>query len=563
MPAPGVGTALEPELELTSCSQRARVARSILSVAATAALTTALAAGGASCFTSSEGLEPPRQQLYFPTGIALSPGQTTLYVASSDFDLQYNGGSVAALALDDQGGSPGVRSLARQVVTALAAGEPFDSLCAAIGTEKNPEEILYPGPCTALEVEPFVRASATVGAFASSATVVARRDAPGARLFVPVRGDPSVTWFDIVDDRDPAAPSRPCGDDFCLSCAGEGEEKRCGPSHRVGEVPYDNPRGLVLPVEPIGIAADPSGESLVVAHQTTATASLIVNRWGSGAALRPTLQHVVPELPEGPTGVAAVPVPAIVAASVDESGRPTVSYAPTYLVSHSLAPELTLLRYEDDALSQPPRPFLTRAGSAGIGLGTDGSDSRGVVVDGSERAECEGDCGGDLGCYEVCLETPLRVYVANRSPASLLVGRIESEVARTDGVVTGVSDTVKMEDIVPLNFGASNVVLGHVVGPSGELERRVFVAEFDSRYVVLYNPRIRQVDGTFRTGRGPHGIAVDARVDPDTGEASSWLYVGHFTDSYLGVISLDMRNGQLFGTMVLSLGPPVPPRESQ
>jgi hypothetical protein len=522
----------------------------------------ALVAAGASCFTSSEGLEPPREQLYFPTGIALSPGQTTLYVASSDFDLQYNGGTVAALALDDVDGTPGIRSLARQVLSQRAGGSSFADICGSLGVEVNRETTLHPGPCAALDVEPFVQASATVGAFASSATVVPRVDGPGARLFVPVRGDPSVTWFDIVDDRDPAAPSRPCGDAFCLSCAGEGEDERCGPSHRAGEVPYDNPRGLVLPVEPIGIAADPSGESLVVAHQTTASASLLVNKWGGGA-IRPTLQHVVPELPEGPTGVASVPVPALVASSVGENGQPTIAYAPAFLVSHSLAAELTLLRYEDDALSQPPRPFLTRAGSAGIGLGADGTDSRGVVVDGRERAACEADCAGDATCNELCLDTPLRVYVANRSPASLVVGRIDTEVARTDGVVTGIADTISMEDIVPLNFGASNVVLGSVVGPTGELEPRVFVAEFDSRYVVVYNPRLRDVDASFKTGRGPHGIAVDARVDPVTGEATSFLYVGHFTDSYLGVISLDMRPEGLFGLMVVSVGPPVPPRESQ
>jgi len=531
------------------------------------AVSLALAAAAPSCFTSSEGLEPPPDKLYFPTGVALSPGQTTLFVASSDFDLQFNGGSVAALNLDDAGDTRGVRTMAQQVAVAVASGAPLADACGGIGAEPNTEEFLYPGPCVAIDVAPFVRASATVGAFASSATVVTRPDAPGARLFVPVRGDPSVTWFDIVDDRDPAAPSSPCGDSFCLSCAGDGEELRCGPSHRAGELAYDNPRGLVLPVEPIGIAAEPDGEALVVAHQSTSTASLLVNRWGGGA-VRPTLQHVIPELPEGPTGIAAVPVPGLVRASRGEDGAQTIDYAPEFLVSHSLATQLTLLRYEDDARSQPPRPFLTRADATSAGLGADGTDSRGVAVDGQERAVCEADCGTDLTCLELCLDIPLRVYVANRTPTSLLVGRIESEVARTDGVVTGVSDQVRIDEIVPIGFGASNVVLGDVVGLDGALERRVFVVAFDSRFVFSYDPRLRMVDGQIRTGRGPHGVVVAARTDPATGETSSFMYIAHFTDSYLGVVDLDMRRSGLgadssYQVMVLSLGPPVPPRESQ
>lgn len=541
--------------------------RAVPQVALLAVVGLATAALASSCFTSSEGLEPPLEKLYFPTGVAVSPGGSTLYVASSDFDLQYNGGSVAALNLDDVGGRPGIRSLARQIASAVGSYPPgqYDAAATCAGiSSPNTNEILYPGACEPIDVAPFVQASATVGAFASSATIVARPDGPGARLFVPVRGDPSVTWFDIVDDRDPAAPVSPCGDTFCLDCAGEGEDLRCGPSHRAGELSYDNPRGVVLPVEPIGIAADPEGEALVVAHQSTGAASLLVNRWGSGA-VRPTLQHVVAELPDGPSGVASVPVPRLVRASVGEDGTPTVAYAPAFLVSHSAAAEITLLRYEDDARSQPARPFLTRADGASIGVGANGIDSRGVAVDGGERQACESGCGDDLTCLELCLDIPLRIYVANRSPNSLLVGRITSEAAHQGDVTTGVSDRITIDDAVSLSFGASNVVLGQVVGRTGALEPRVFVVSFDSRLISVYDPRLRRIDGDIRTGRGPHGVVVDARIDPATGEPSSFLYIGHFTDSYLGVVSLDMRSapGSSYGVMVLSLGPPVPPRESQ
>ena len=60
------------------------------------------------------------------------------------------------------------------------------------------------------------------------------------------------------------------------------------------------------------------------------------------------------------------------------------------------------------------------------------------------------------------------------------------------------------------------------------------------------------------TGRGPQPIAFD------TGDDYSYMYVGHFTDSNLGVVDLDMRHiATTFATMFATIGSPVPPIESQ
>ena len=131
--------------------------------------------------------------------------------------------------------------------------------------------------------------------------------------------------------------------------------------------------------------------------------------------------------------------------------------------------------------------------------------------------------------------------------------------------------------MVPAEFGRVEQRPEHVPEPrwhSGRFapvdvrdERRAFVVSFDSRLVAVFDPVLRRIDVNVRTGRGPHGIAVDARIDPETGEASSFLYITHFTDSYLGVADLDMRRSSgvdtTYGGIVLSLGPPEPPRESQ
>src|ERR1043165_7922060 len=51
------------------------------------------------CFKLDDGREPPLDRIYFPTGVALSPGGERLYVANSDWDLQFNAGTVQAFDL--------------------------------------------------------------------------------------------------------------------------------------------------------------------------------------------------------------------------------------------------------------------------------------------------------------------------------------------------------------------------------------------------------------------------------------------------------------------------------
>src|SRR5262249_9043910 len=128
----------------------------------------------------------------------------------------------------------------------------------------------------ALEGNPIVKQAATTGAFISGAVLVERPGAPGggARLFASVRGDPSVTFFNVADDRDPANVTCTTGpnprDPFCLDCDGTTDTlhfNRCNNSHRIGVNPGDSPQHLTLPAEPAAIAASEDGEALLVAHQ--------------------------------------------------------------------------------------------------------------------------------------------------------------------------------------------------------------------------------------------------------------------------------------------------------
>ncbi len=100
--------------------------------------------------------------------------------------------------------------------------------------------------------------------------------------------------------------------------------------------------------------------------------------------------------------------------------------------------------------------------------------------------------------------------------------------------------------------------VGKVIDRNGKLSTRVFVVCFDTRFVFMYDPDAKRIDATFSTGRGPQALAFDTAPDA----THSFLFVAHFTDSYLGVIDLDMRNAT-FGTMFATIGQPLPPRESR
>jgi hypothetical protein len=51
------------------------------------------------CYSAGGGTAPPTNTFYFPTGLAVSAGGNVLYAINSDFDLQWNGGTLQAYNL--------------------------------------------------------------------------------------------------------------------------------------------------------------------------------------------------------------------------------------------------------------------------------------------------------------------------------------------------------------------------------------------------------------------------------------------------------------------------------
>jgi DNA-binding beta-propeller fold protein YncE len=202
----------------------------------------------AGCVTN-EGVDPPGDRIFYPTGMAVDPVEGRfLFVASSNFDIAYNGGTVVTIDL--------------ALVEDRARSDP--------GAEVDESELLVPG--SAVEI----------GTFANE--VVASPD--GTRIYVSVRGDHSVTLMDVD------ASGR-----LTCSASQSGSVPECSGGWVLGR--QANDRGLALPDEPTGLALDTVGDRLFVAHADEGEVSMFEHVSGS-----PELTSVQNDFPPGATGIA-------------------------------------------------------------------------------------------------------------------------------------------------------------------------------------------------------------------------------------------------------------------
>jgi hypothetical protein len=535
-----------------------------------------------------------------------------LYVVSSDFDLQYNAGSIQALELeairglvptecetdaDCQGGvcefdssdcpsSDNCSNYRIQGAKFCVAQKGADP-CMELGHQSAAERATVPGPCGPIkDLSKGPRGTKLLfdrvgtGAFASDVllkTALLETD-PGVfrrarRLLVPVRGESSLHWIDLKDDGR-------------LAC-GQENGSYCSQKHRVGTEPTENSRGYSMPPEPYAIAASDAGDAIAITHQTEGSLSLFTQNvvepvgWNHG----PQLQFIHSLDYAGAIAIAAAPEPAWVRKARDEWLRartpepgeepePVVRtlepdpYPPGFLVAYRNAARVDLVRYAADSSSDPPRPFMQTSQHVALRANSGDTDSRGIVYDDSARRACEEPylampkgAARDEGLRK-CADMSVGIYLTSRSPASLLVGGTSLESWHTPA-----KDLPTFNSVERLSLGASRVYVGKVVvddgTPTGALETRIFAVCFDQRRIVIYDPVRRIPETSIVTGRGPHALAFDFYPGDANTPARALAYVAHFTDSYIGVIQLDRRKIRTYASIVLSVGEPTGPRASK
>jgi len=610
----------------------------------------------AACYSTGDGTAPPPKSFYFPTGLAVSSGGHALYVANSDFDLQYNGGTLqsydlyairreAALFADlaVQPVADVVRRVPPQEADLAAALEKTQGDCASpIEADGRRKGRLGEACAPPRDSTRFLRDAAIIGAFATDLQLsvdpplralvdgadgsadtcegdplpdaesggvraqVGTRDpmdlgsvkpaSRKVRVFVPVRGDTSITWADTWRDdaRDPSTRERAFG----IQCGRSGDEKlfgdrtaeereqlqreRCDVFHRAGsrETPDSkNTRGELLPGEPFGMAQSEDGRFIALTHQTEQRTSL----FEAGDPDRvsppdpPGLVHVATGISAGGNEIVAVPL--------DRTLRPTPrledallcpgAQRPAFLQTTRVAAEISLLRVYSDrglpdaATSTLSRPFIVREATYPVNTNAGGQDSRGIVIDPTPRIACKLAATTEAERAS-CAKRPSRVFLANRTPPSLIVGELGDSPAGTEEFDP---TRLRLHTSVPLAAGPSRVYLAPILDGNRLLSLRVFVVCYDANLVFVFNPDTGTVENIVRVAPGPFAMAFDpfslyevaarrqlgvpvaaSPGDPDALSPYRFAYVASFSRSYLQVIDLDVARTPTFETVVYTLG---------
>jgi hypothetical protein len=567
------------------------------------AILLAAAPNVASCYSTGDGTLPPPESFYFPVGLAVSKGGNVLYVVNSDFDLQWNGGTIQSYDLDQiradaalSAIDPTAPSIAKNWVhqpgptATQCPGNPL--VVWPDGTGRVPLNQTCAPPVNSYV---YVRDSAIIGAFATDIQLSPSQ----GRFYVPVRGDASLTWGDIVQDDPMVAPPQGSTVDtyppYRISC-GVRVAGRCDDAHHAGVNPDEpgNTRHVVMPGEPFAMAQTADGTALILTHQTEQESSLFLT--GLDATGEPTtpvsspsMQFIITQtgtgaLPLGGDGIVPIPHDNL-ALGCAPTGPCQGVTAPSFIETNNTTPQLNLLRYYGDDGSSTHRPYIVNEAAIPLNVNSPGTDWRGIAIDSSPRLACEAKYPWPNPYSKSCAQLPAPLYIASRSPPSLVVGAVgTAPVAPSQSYDP---DGIAIFQNVPLQAGVSRVYVAPIINEAGNYERRVFVVAFDSNTIYVYNPQTGITD-QISVGNGPFALTFDpfsaedmalgnpvlgdprhpdAAGSPNPLELKTYrfAYVASFTNSYIQVIDLDdsRADKSTYETVVFTLGNPTIPKGTQ
>jgi DNA-binding beta-propeller fold protein YncE len=205
----------------------------------------------AGCTASAEAVRPPEDQIFFPTGAAVSPDDSRLFVASANSELRYDSGTIAVMDL----------ALVDQVSSAWTSSQTIPDGCS-----QDPDHI----ETLVCDEARFImtNAGARIGNFATDIAVQDFKMGGPLRLIVPTRGDPSVAWIDW--------------DGTKLNCSAGQGFVLCDQEHRLAFI-HNDPNVGLLSDEPFMAFAGP--DFAVVTHLTTGAITLIDSQPGGMASI--------------------------------------------------------------------------------------------------------------------------------------------------------------------------------------------------------------------------------------------------------------------------------------
>jgi hypothetical protein len=528
--------------------------------------------GMGACYSAGSGSAPPTSSFYFPVGLAVSNNGQALYVANSDFDLQFNGGTLQSYDLTRIREDTAVliaSNVGQQLPPAPAtdAGS-FDAgtIDADIpfffsdgGSSCSDASIVAPAPWPSGQRPPlgmscappvdstndrYRKQTADIGAFASDLQL----SVDGTRLFTTVRGDATLTWATV----EPSAP-------LAFNCGQLTNGGRCDATHQAGNnsSACGNTRHATMPGEPFSFAQTEDGTALAVTQQATQETSLLLSgisprqapSWSPANSCAaevaghvvtpPSMQFVLEQVPVGGNGIVAVPHDPDAVRRCEDVSDKFPCIRPAFLETTRSAPEIDLIRYYDDDGSTLPRPFLVREAAYPVNVNSPGTDQRGIVVDPTPRLVCKAKAvaqamangeqppGPGSKAFVQCGQLPARIFIASRSPSSIIYGTIGGFAPSGDGSYD--PDQLHLLGNFPVVAGAARLYLAPIVDATGHYAIRLFVVCYDSAQVFVFDPDNvldNQIQGAtpeavLSVGPGPFAMAFDPFCAAHGGSATT------------------------------------------
>ncbi len=222
---------------------------------------------------------PPTDEFFFPSGLLLDPRAATgeparyLFVANGNNDLAYDSGTLVAVDLE--------AFFAAWAIPGTVTVDPFCNERCVLDVGSPVDDDL---PCRRLALlpqivecdeGPFIRLSQRTGDFATLLTHScedeigdgpARGDCQRSRIWLPVRGDPSLLYLDL--------PTGSGTDEVPVLDCGQDDEGVCGASNRLRYLRNDEDL-RELPREPFNMVISPSQRLAYVTHTDGPGMSLV------------------------------------------------------------------------------------------------------------------------------------------------------------------------------------------------------------------------------------------------------------------------------------------------
>ena len=419
------------------------------------------------CLADSQEVQPPRDSFFFPTALATSTDESVLFVANANSELRFDSGTILAIDL-------------------ASVEELLDDWLS--DTPTIPEDVddcqncceLDPSAVTAVvcsENRVLRDAAIRTGSFATDLQVQ-MLDSGEERLFVPVRGDPSITWIDYNH-----------ADGF--SCGGEEAFERCNQDHKLTNIDGKVELSEVSS-QPFEIYIDDSNGYGIATDLATGAITLIdAPAGGASPTLTDIADDVFPANAAGTEGTVGV------------TGRLPGSVGDYVYVTSRVDARVQMFSVQ--TVPGVSKPLLVSAGFFNVNdiALNDDEDAFVQVADDIRQV--------------VFRDDGARAYFVARNPPRLQI-----------------VDTAIDAEGVPRNqrIGAVELCQRGSVALSSDVGEgvRVYVSCFSAGQVWVLDPDNERLVSIIDVGRGPHALAIS--------KTNNRLFVGNVLEDTIAVIDI-------------------------